>query len=587
MAMNRRGFLAELRRRNVLRAAVLYAGAAWALAQGISQLTPAMGLPDSATRWFLIVAVTGFPFWIAFAWLYELTPQGIRRESEVAAGESIAHRTARKLDLAIIGVLVLAVVLLASGYFIRRHAPAGPRFAPPRNSLVVLPFTNLGGKPDQRYFSDGITEELTGAMGQNPALRVIAWRTAAAFRDAASAGDVARQLNVANILHGSIQREGDEVRITTELVDAATGYELWSAHYDSQFKDIFKVQDQVTEAIARALKVKFARTDVVAGGTDSAAAHDLVLKGRALLNNFDAASLAAARQNFEQAIAIDPDYAAAHAMLADAMLALSQRSDLPLASALTAIRTEADRALTLDPRDSDVWVTLGVLDSNTDPPDPSRARMELQKALELNPSNAAAHSDYANVLPLKPALAQARQATLLSPEDKAAWNNLVVDAQDLGDWRLELDAAEAELKLNPGNVDAGFSVAFAAQRLGRRDRMLAAFDEVRPATPLDSQQVGAGKLVYRALDDPSQRPQALAALQQLAAHQSNQDVVGNLLQMQLALGETAPALLLLEHSCPADPIGCSDLAVNPLYAALHGDPRFQRLVAKYNTTTID
>ena len=118
---DRRSFLSELKRRNVLRAAVLYIGATWALAQGISQLTPALGLPEWITRWFLVAALIGFPFWIAFAWFYEFTPQGIRRESHVAPNESIAQSTARKLDFAIIGVLAIAVVLLASGYFVRRQ----------------------------------------------------------------------------------------------------------------------------------------------------------------------------------------------------------------------------------------------------------------------------------------------------------------------------------------------------------------------------------------------------------------------------------------------------------------------------------
>ncbi|MBS0431837.1 MAG: hypothetical protein JSS21_05470, partial [Proteobacteria bacterium] len=117
---NPRRFFAELKRRNVLRAAALYAGAVWAFGQGLSQFSPALGLPDYATRWFLIAAVIGFPFWLAFAWFYEFTPQGIKRESEVAPSESVAHSTARKLDFAIIGVLIVAVALLASGYFVKR-----------------------------------------------------------------------------------------------------------------------------------------------------------------------------------------------------------------------------------------------------------------------------------------------------------------------------------------------------------------------------------------------------------------------------------------------------------------------------------
>src|SRR6185437_12057753 len=200
----RASFFAEMKRRNVLRAAVLYAGAVWALAQGISQLASAIGLPDYATRWFLIAAVIGFPFWLAFAWFYEFTPQGFKRDDDVAADASARYSNSRKLDVAIIGVLIVAVVLLASGYFVRRAAPAAAQpaklavFHPAADTLVVLPFANLGGDPKQQYFSDGITEELTNALGQNTALRVIAWDTASKYRNSQqSATDIGKALNVA------------------------------------------------------------------------------------------------------------------------------------------------------------------------------------------------------------------------------------------------------------------------------------------------------------------------------------------------------------------------------------------------------
>ncbi|MGH8280411.1 MAG: tetratricopeptide repeat protein [Gammaproteobacteria bacterium] len=585
-------FLGELKRRNVLRAGVLYAGAAWALSQGIAQLGPLFDAPNWAMRAFVIACVIGFPFWIAFAWIYEFTPQGIKRESEVVPDESITHRTGRKLDFAIIGVLVVAVALLASGYFVKRGMPTGAtaasaRFNPPADTLVVLPFKNLSGDPKQQYFSDGITEELTGALGQNPALRVIAWDTASKYRNTGeSARAIGAALNVANVLHGSIEREGGQVRIVVELVNAVTGYELWSQHYDDSFANIFQVQDQVSQAIAEALKVKFAQADLPAGGTHSPEAHELVLKGRALMDKADAASFAAARRDFEQAIQLDPRYAEAHAQLAHALIDLTEHSDLPLVAKLPTIRAEAEKALALDPRDADAWVALGNADANADPPDFAKAREEYRKALALDPSNAAAHLDYGNVLPLKAALAEYREATLLDPAHTTAWNNLAVSAQDLGDWAQEIRAVEAMLRLDPEDVDSAFYLAFAYQQWHQNDKIESAFSAVKPATDLDRQQVAAGRLTYRALADPKLRPEALAALKDLSRHQSNQDVAGNLLQLYLALGETAPALQLLEISCPATPVGCSDLAINPMYVALRTDPRFQKLAKQYTTATL-
>ncbi|HZX72626.1 MAG TPA: hypothetical protein VFE77_17655, partial [Rhodanobacter sp.] len=170
--------LDELRRRNVLRAAAIYAAAAWALAQGIAQLGSALGLPDWTTRWFIVAAVIGFPLWIAFAWFYEFTPQGLKRESEIDPADSIAHRTGRKLDYWIIGIMAVAIVLLVTNTFVlRRDATsvaersdattiAATLARVPEKSVAVLPFANESGDPKQAYFSDGLSEELITDLTQ-------------------------------------------------------------------------------------------------------------------------------------------------------------------------------------------------------------------------------------------------------------------------------------------------------------------------------------------------------------------------------------------------------------------------------------
>src|SRR5262252_3868303 len=159
--MNPPNFWTELKRRDVIRAAILYLGGVWALAQGISQLGPSVGAPEWATRWFLVAAAIGFPFWIAFAWFYEFTPEGLKRESELDQTESIRHHTGRKLDFAIIGVLTIAVVLLLTDRFVLRHG-ANERTAPsiPEKSIAVLPFENLSKEKQNEYFADGVQDEI-------------------------------------------------------------------------------------------------------------------------------------------------------------------------------------------------------------------------------------------------------------------------------------------------------------------------------------------------------------------------------------------------------------------------------------------
>lgn len=618
------GFFEELKRRHVWRTAVAYAVAGWLIVQIATQVFPFFDIPNWTVRLVVIVIAIGFPIALALAWAYEITSEGIRRtalaDSPDARPEHEHRQIGRKLNTITVGILIVAVALLGWQLLVVRHtepatvskavaatasatpatasaasgphaaapAPATPAaFAPPKDSLIVLPFKNLSGDPKQQYFSDGITEELTSALGQNPALRVIAWDTASTLRNTAlTANQVGRQLNVANVLHGSIQREGAAVRISVELVNAVTGYELWSQHYDDAFANIFAVQDKVSQAIAGALQVKFAQADLPAGGTSNAEAHELVLKGRALLDKFDAASFDAARKDFEQAIALDPNYADAHAHLAGVLFDLTQRSSLPLAATLPQIRAEDEKALALDPKNAGAWVVLGILDSDTYPPDMAKAKQAYQKALALDPSNVAAHLNYGLILPLKQQLAETQEATLLDPDNVTAWNNLATTAQDLGDWAGMIKAAQAMIRLNPQGVDSAFYLAYAYQQLRQDAPMVAAFDLVKPANAVDQQQVAAGRLVYQSLLHPALRPQALAAVQQLARYQSNTAVTVNLPQLWLALGEHAEALKQLQGVCLAMPIACNDLAINPLYVPLRADPAFQKLAKRYTTATV-
>src|SRR6476469_3798255 len=172
--MEPKNFFGELKRRNVIRAAILYLGGVWALAQGISQLGPSLGAPEWATRWFLVAAAIGFPFWIAFAWFYEFTPEGLKRESEIDPAESITQHAGRKLDFAIIGVLAVAVVLLLTDRFVLRHGVNETTAAPiPGKSIAVLPFENLSRDQDNAFFTDGVQDQILTDLAQIADLKVI------------------------------------------------------------------------------------------------------------------------------------------------------------------------------------------------------------------------------------------------------------------------------------------------------------------------------------------------------------------------------------------------------------------------------
>jgi len=586
----RPSFFSELQRRNVLRAGVLYAGAVWALAQGISQLTPAIGLPDVATRWFLIVAIIGFPFWVAFAWFYEFTPQGIRRELAVAEDAPSRHSTARKLDFAIIGVMAVAIVLLTSGYFVRRAAPTAAQpaeltgFHPPADTIVVLPFANLDNDPKQQYFSDGITEELTNALGQNTGLRVIAWDTASKYRDSKqSATDIGKALDVSSVLTGKIERQGDNVRVIVELVNAANGYQLWSNHYDDQLANIFQVQDKISGAIAAALKVKFA--DASAPRRVNPQAYDLVLKARALTDRArTAAPVEQARTLLEQAIALDPDYADAYAALAHIWFPLTQYSTLPIKDALPKVRAEAHRALALDPDNVNAILALAIADAAEGKL--AKAKASFRHAIELDPSNANAHLDYALMLPMQQQLAETLEAVQLDPGNATAQGNLTNDYLDLGAYAQAVPPAQATLRLDPHSADSALGLALNYALLHRDAEAVKAFDLAQPETPLAKALIAAGRLAYQSVLDPARHAEALAEVEALD-RRADLDPFSllDVIQLYLALGEKRSALARLPGLCASFRIVCYDLSVHPLWLPLRGDPKFEALVKQYDTVS--
>src|SRR6476620_5958908 len=258
--MDLRSFLRELKRRNVFRATILYVGAVWALAQGISQLGPSLGAPEWALRWFLVAAATGFPFWIAFAWFYEFTPEGLKRESQIDPAQSIAAHTGKKLDRWIIAIMAIAIVLLLTNTFVW-HKGAGlsadaDSVPVMEQSIAVLPFVNMSSDKEQEYFSDGISEELLNLLAKIPQLQVTARTSSFSFKGKETGiPEIARALHVAHVLEGSVRKAGNSVRITAQLIKAGTGTHLWSQTYDRKLDDIFAIQDEIAADVVKQLKV--------------------------------------------------------------------------------------------------------------------------------------------------------------------------------------------------------------------------------------------------------------------------------------------------------------------------------------------
>jgi TolB-like protein len=269
-------FFGELQRRNVLRAGAIYAAAVWALAQGISQLAASVGLPDWTTRWFLVAAIIGFPFWIVFAWFYELTPTGLKRESEIKREESITAHSCKRFDRWIIAIMAVAIILLVTNTFVLHRDATGTATAAdaktlatelakvPDKSVAVLPLANERGDPKQQYFSDGLSEELISDLTQIDGLKVIAKFSSFKFRDSKdSPMQIGATLGVAHLIQGSVWQQGDRIRATVGMIRAADGSSIWSHSYDKQLRDVLAIQTEIGQAVAAALKIKLLGNAIV------------------------------------------------------------------------------------------------------------------------------------------------------------------------------------------------------------------------------------------------------------------------------------------------------------------------------------
>jgi TolB-like protein/thioredoxin-like negative regulator of GroEL len=308
---------AELRRRNVFRVALAYLVLAWLLVQVASVLLPTFDAPAWVMRVLVLVLAAGFVGAVVFSWVFELTPEGLKRDHEVDRNASITHQTAKKLDLAVIVLLVLAIGVAAFTHFRSTPAPtAAPATAEAgdaRPSLAVLPFVNMSAVAENEYFSDGLTETLLNMLAQVEGLKVTARTSAFAFKGQnKDVREIAATLNVNAVLEGSVQRAGQRVRITAQLIDARDGNHLWSQSYDRTLDDLFTIQDEIAAAVAkeltRSLLGEGDAPTVGTVGTHDREAYDAYLRGLEQANLFSFASLPEAERRFKQALARDPGF---------------------------------------------------------------------------------------------------------------------------------------------------------------------------------------------------------------------------------------------------------------------------------------
>lgn len=384
----------ELARRNVFRVAIAYAIGSWLILQIMDVVTPILGLPDWAPKLVFVIVALGLVPALVISWVYELTPDGIRRESEVQPEASIRRATGRKLNYVIVGALVLAVaLLLVNRTGVPESSPtgAGPTadaVVPP--SVAVLPFVNMSSDPEQEYFSDGITEEILNSLASVKELRVAGRTSSFAFKgENDDLRRIGEALGVAHILEGSVRKQGNNVRITAQLIQVDDGFHVWSETYERELNDVFAIQDEIAGQILGNLKTQLLGT---AAAVDEAQrttpeVYDLFLRAKQRIYTREGDNIETAIAELDEAIRLDPAYAPAYAQRGLAVILLSEQQygDIPHDEAVRRGRRFLEQALELDPNNAEAWAGIGLCHANT-PGEAELAIEPLKRSLELNPN---------------------------------------------------------------------------------------------------------------------------------------------------------------------------------------------------------
>jgi TolB-like protein len=408
------GFFAELKRRNVFKVGAAYGVMAWLLAQGLDLFLENFGAPAWVIKTVLLLLVAGFPLALFFAWAFELTPEGIKKEKDVDRSQSITHQTGRKLDFLIIGILVVALGYFAFDKFEKGSEKGSEPFssadssagegeaekraltpfqtppAPPAKSIAVLPFVNMSDDAGNEYFSDGISEEILNALAQVPELQVAGRTSSFAFKgNNEDLRKIGEALGVSHILEGSVRKSGTKVRITAQLIRVDNGFHLWSESYDRELTDVFAIQDEIANAILVQLKAHLVEgaPQVVATKRTNTEAYDLYLLAKQRMYERSRLPLEAAAEMLDRAIAIDPGYAPAYAQrgIVTDLLSETEYGAIPKAQVLTQSKQFVDQALKLDPELAEGWAALGLYYQNL-PGGTEQSIAALEKALSINPN---------------------------------------------------------------------------------------------------------------------------------------------------------------------------------------------------------
>ena len=514
------------------------------------------------------------------------TPPAAAPDDRVPAAPAPRGRHRRRTPL-LAGAALLATMAVGGSWVAHRARseaappPVAPAAAPP--SIAVLPFLNLSGDPGKDYFSDGLSEELLNVLAQLPELRVASRTSSFAFRgNDVPVDSIGKLLRVGHVLEGSVREDGGRVRITAQLIDARTGYHLWSRTYDRDLRDVFAVQDEISRAIVTALHVRLtgaqATGPLVRQETSDPEAHALVLKGSHVLRTSDRESLARAAALFAQAIERDSTYARAYAGLAAALQNQAYRRYVPPDDGYARAAALAERALQLDPAQIRAHTVLARI-ADIHRWDFAAAEEHYRRAAELNPSTTAYLASRAFLLMrlgrADEAIAVARRYTEADPDHAGGYNNLGAIYGYARRFDRSLDAFHSSLELDPDNPTARLGLALTYSYLGRHDEAGRAIEQARRQRPDDQYLLSAAGYVLARTGRTAEAEAILARLREApdASAYLQATVLAGLGRRDEAFARLAEAVDRREDTVP-------DLGIDPSLDPLRDDPRMAALLQR-------
>jgi len=580
--MKPRNFFAELKRRHVYRVAIAYGVVAWLLIQVATQVFPFFEVSNFVVRVVVAASVLGFPVALIIAWAFEMTPEGLKRADDVAPDDYIPRWSTRKFAALVVSVAILAAgvplvhVLRKKPAFLSRVSAAS---ALAQKSIAVLPLLNESGNSGDQYFSDGLSEELIAALAQIKGLKVIGRSSSFRFKGKEEDSKIiGEKLGVSTLLEGTVRKQGDQVRIVAELVNASDGTELWTRTFDRELKDIFAVQAEIAVAVATSLELTLLGTDGTSAksiSTNSVEAHNAYLQGHFYFQRRNLEDYRMAVGFFDQATRLDADYAMAYAERSEAWAWIGDLSSEKQKEAWAAAASDAEKAVVIDSHLAEAHAALGWVRFFIEWKF-AEGLAELRYAQQLSPWNPTANDLMARVVvylgQFQEAEKLARQAIELDPLGYQARTSLarVLSAEG------KLDEAEAAghkgVELQPTAAGCRRWQVFAAIQRGNG---AAALREAQ-LEPNEGYRRFELALAHYARGD---RSTADAALAELIAKDRN-FLAYQIAEVYAWRGENDKAFEWLQISLDNHDTGTLSLLIDPLMQGLRHDARYGDLLAK-------